>query len=371
MAFHRLLRRSFATAVAAAMLLARPVLGQTSVLPDASSVGVTRFELQRTLLDIDEQRRRLELSLEPVDSVLRLLASDTARVATMKRSPLVDQNAARVRSLVHQLRVYPGSPELTTRLISAVTTTTHDFSAADNTLSTRVLIGSAAQDVLARSPNADVVSIDQQLPPYDTPLWEKIRQSDYGKQRLAPITDDDLLGFQASISEAGFESYKGALLSALTRRMAEIRQTRDASRADVVRLRRRAAELAHTIGSQDDGAAQFDLHLVNVALPVFAVVLLILFLGPRVYSNPELQYFIFASGLLLEITTLVLVTGTVLVLGLGGKIHAEVIGTMLGALSGFVLGRAVPRRAADRQPMMTPAPASAPPPAPTRPGRFR
>ena len=386
-------RAALFVAVLLLPLLPRIALGQTaSVLPDGSSVGLTRFELQRSLLEVDEQRRRLEVSIEPVDSVLRMMARDSARIAALARAPIVDRDASVIRSLVRQLRLAPGSPELTARLVTAVNRATHDFSAADSGLATRVMIGGAGRDFLSRSANAGIVVLDVPPPPYDTPVWDKIRQSDYGRQPLAPITDEELTGFRYALSDTGFTAYKSVLTSAFSRRMAEVRQARDSSRADVQRLRRRASELAHVIGSQQDSSVQLDTRLITIALPLFVVVLVIVLFAPRVYRSPELQAYIFTSGLLLEIATLVLVTGTVLALGLGGRIHAEVIGTLLGALTGFLFGRAVPR---GRVELLTPAPVVAPPgaytpppqpvaapvqrrrrpragqPAAARPGRFR
>jgi len=39
--------------------------------------------------------------------------------------------------------------------------------------------------------------------------------------------------------------------------------------------------------------------------------------------------------------TVFLVTAAVIILGIDGRIQAEVIGTVLGALSGYLLGRSV------------------------------
>src|SRR3954471_21032876 len=89
----------------AATLITRVAAAQTSVAADGSAVGITRFEMQRGLLEIDEQRRRLEASLDPVDSVLRVLAADTLKIASLKRSPTVDQDAALVASIARQLRM--------------------------------------------------------------------------------------------------------------------------------------------------------------------------------------------------------------------------------------------------------------------------
>jgi hypothetical protein len=327
------------------MPMASHVAAQSPIVPDGSAVGVTRFELQRGLLEIDEQRRRLEASLEPVDSVLRVLAHDSVRIVALTRSTTVDADLARVVALIREVRLAPETPNIATRFSDAVNAATHDFTAVEGTLGGRLLSSSMAQDYLARSPHAAIVPLTADLPPRDTPLWEKIRQSDYGRQPLTHVTFDDVAAFQAALSDAGFQIYKGALLEAFTKRMAEVRQGRDSERAEVQRLRRKATELAHTIGAEEDNAGRAQAHAVNVGLPVFAVVFITLLLAPRVYKSPELQQWIFTSGILLEITTLVLIVAGTLVLAVAGKINEAVIGTVLGGMLGYGVGRGASKRA--------------------------
>ena len=56
---------------------------------------------------------------------------------------------------------------------------------------------------------------------------------------------------------------------------------------------------------------------------MFAVVFITLLLAPRIYRSPELQQWIFTSGTLLEITTLVMIVAGLLVLALAGRLAAE------------------------------------------------
>jgi hypothetical protein len=332
-------------AVVAVMPVASRIAAQSPIVPDGSAVGLTRFELQRGLLEIDEQRRRLEASLAPVDSVLRVLAHDSSRIAVLTRSTAVDADLERVVAAMRELRVAPESPSVVTRFIDAVNAATRDFTAVESSLGGRLLSGSAAQDYLVRSPHAAIVPLVNDLPPRDTPLWEKIRQSDYGKLPLERITLDEVAAYRAALSDAGFELYRLALLDAFTKRIADVRQTHDTGRAEVDRLRRKAADLAHTIGSEEDSAGRAQAHAVNVGLPVFAVVFITLLLAPRVYRSPELQQWIFTSGILLEIATLVLIVAGTLVLALAGKVSEAVIGTVLGGMLGYGVGRGASKRA--------------------------
>ena len=346
----RLARRIARGAALAAGIGAANAIGpsaaqaQVPVQADGSAVPLSRFEMQRALLEVDEQRRRLEMSLEPVDSVLRVLAADTLRIRAFKRSAAVDQDVAGAVSASNQLAQLPGAPDLTRRLVDAVVAASRDFSVPDNTLSGRVMLAPAAQDYLARSPNAGVVPVADELPPYDTPLWDKIRQSDYGRQRMARPTPADIAGFQSAVSDSGFEAYKQTLIAAFARRIADIRRTRDAGRADVGRLRRRAADLARAIGEQETNAQTIDARLVEIGVPVFGIVLLALLFMPRMYGSEEMQRWMFTSGLVVELATVVMITAATLLLALANRIHAEVVGTLLGGLTGYTIGRSVQRR---------------------------
>jgi hypothetical protein len=350
----------FVVAVATAMSLTSRVAAQMSIVPDGSAVGSTRFELQRGLLEIDEQRRRLEVSLEPVDSVLRVFAHDTARIAGFSRPSGIDGDVARVVAAMRDLRVAPDSSPLVQRFIDAVSTATRNFTAAESSLGGRLLTGAAAQDYLVRSPHAAIVPLTVDLPPRDSPVWDKIRRSDYGKQPLPRITFADLRAFSSALSGSGFQAYRSALLGAFTKRMAEIRQTRDSGHVEIDRLRRKAMELAHAIGAADDSAGRAQAHAVNVGLPVFAVVFITLLLAPRAYKSPELQQWIFTSGILLEITTLVLIVAGLLVLALAGKVSEAVIGTVMGGVLGYGVGRGASKRVEVPMTLPTVSPAAMP-----------
>ena len=358
----------FLLVAATFMSVAPRVVAQSPVAPDGSAVGLTRFELQRGLLEIDEQRRRLEASLEPVDSVLRVLAHDSSRIVAFARPAKVDADVVRVTALMRALRTTPDSFNvLAARFVDAVNIATRDFTEAEGSLGGRLLSGSVAQDFLVRSPHAAIVPLATDLPPRDTPLWEKIRLSDYGKLPLPRITYEDLSTYRAAVSDSGFQTYRAELLGAFVKRMADIRLTRDSTRAEVSRLRAKAANLAHAIGTEEDSAGRMQTHAINVGLPVFAVVFITLLLAPRVYRSPELQQWIFTSGLLLEITTLVLIIAGMLVLALAGKISEGLIGTVVGGVLGYGVGRSASRRI--DVPMQSAAPAPTPVSVPVVAGR--
>jgi hypothetical protein len=336
---------------AVATVIARSAVAQ-SAPADSIVVGNTRYEMERALLEIDERRRRLESALDPVDSVLRTMALDTARIAGLRRSRQVDQDMDRVWNSAAQLGQADGS-DLSRNFAEVVMTAARDFAIADGTLKTRVVVTQASNASVDRGPNAAAVVVNGLLPPYDTPLWDKVRLSDFGRTRVPRVTTADVSHFQAAVSDSGFQVYKQALIGAFARRMEDMRLSRDSSRAEVQRLRRRAMGLAHDIGSLESGT-QFDARLVYFGLPAFAAVLIILFLTPLMYKRPEVQHWLLTSGMLLEMSTIVIVTAAVILLALAGRIHAEVIGALLGALSGYMLGRAGSRRATHAPPLPQP-----------------
>jgi hypothetical protein len=336
---------------AVATVIARSVFAQTAPA-DSIVVGNTRYEMERALLEIDERRRHLESALDPVDSVLRMMALDTARIAGLRRSRQVDQDMDRVWNSAAQLGQADGS-DLSRNVAEVVMTAARDFAIADGTLKTRVVVTQASNASVDRSPNTAAVVVNGLLPPYDTPLWDKVRLSDFGRTRVPRVTTADVSHFQAAVSDSGFQVYKQALIGAFVRHMDDMRVSRDSSRAEVQRLRRRAMGLAHDIGSLESGT-QFDARLVYFGLPAFAAVLIVLFLTPLMYKRPEVQHWLLTSGMLLEMSTIVIVTAAVILLALAGRIHAEVIGALLGALSGYMLGRAGSRRATHAPPLAQP-----------------
>jgi hypothetical protein len=348
--------RLLAAAMVVATPTARAAAAQASAVADRPAVGSTSVAAQRGSSEVDDQRRRLDSALQQVDSTLRVLAGDSARIAALQRPAVVDQGVAHVAAAMRELRLAPDSVELTKSFIDAVTATTRDFAAGEDSLASRLLPRSAAAEALGRSPHAAVVSIDGELPPRNTAVWEKIRQSNYGRHRMARITFRDVANFRAAVSDTGFQTYRNALLGIFTKRMTELRQARDAKMAEIQSLQPRAAELPHPIAAADNSVGRAQAHAINVGLPVIAVVFVTLLLAPLIYRSPELQQWIFTSGVWLEITTLVLVVIGLIVLGLAGKVNQAVVGTVLGGVLGYVVGRSASRRTEAPMPVAVPAP---------------
>ncbi len=93
-----------------------------------------------------------------------------------------------------------------------------------------------------------------------------------------------------------------------------------------------------------------DKMLITYALPIFGVIVIFLMLIPAVYKlikidtgtgddahTNNLMSMIFEKGILLQIFTVFILTVSILILGIGGKISSEVLGTLLGGISVYVL----------------------------------
>ena len=121
-------------------------------------------------------------------------------------------------------------------------------------------------------------------------------------------------------------------------------------------MRRRAADLAHRIGSQDEN--RNETHAIYVGLPVFGVVVITLMFAPRIFRSTELQHWMFSSGVWLELTTLVIIVAGMLVLALAGKITEAIIGTLFGAVLGYAVGRTTAKKVDSTVAVPAPQPGS-------------
>lgn len=90
-----------------------------------------------------------------------------------------------------------------------------------------------------------------------------------------------------------------------------------------------------------------DKFIINIALPVFSFLIIILFTIPYIYRNTTIggnsanpstvMSEIFTKGLLLKIFTVFLLTIAIILLAMGDKLKGETIGTLLGGISVYIL----------------------------------
>jgi hypothetical protein len=103
-------------------------------------------------------------------------------------------------------------------------------------------------------------------------------------------------------------------------------------------LRDKQKTLVNEIGRKREGQLKIDVTILTYTLPVFAGALVAILFAPYFYGA-EAQKTIFASNVVLEMATVFLLTSTILILGIAEKISGEVLGTLIGGISGYVLGR--------------------------------
>jgi hypothetical protein len=311
--------------------------------------GLTRFELQRLLNDLDERRRRLRSSIEPADSALRLFAADTERIGATARPAAVQRDSAIVHQLYNQYRQDPTNHELIRQLTAAVEIASSGFGSVEKSLNARITAPYGARPYLERSPYAAVVPLSAGSPLENTQLWQKLHQSEDGRLQSPALVRADLMGFLSALSDSAFASYKASILLAYAARVGDIRDLSKYDRNELTGVQQDAAQISRDIGAREDAQSKLDARIIIIGVPALAVALVALLLVPLLYRNIDLQRAIFSSGLMLELMMVFLLTGSIILLGLDGRIPAELIGTLLGGLSGYVLGRSINPLIVDRR----------------------
>jgi hypothetical protein len=297
--------------------------------------------------DFDMRLKRLRLLVEPADSVLRLFTADMQHIAAASRPTAISQDSETVRRLFLRYLDDPTRERLR-QLNAAVEAATTDFSAPTQTLNAKLRTRAAAREYLERSAYAAVVPVIEESPLESSSLWLKLHPGD----TRAPATSldrADLTTFLEALSDSSFASHKASILLAYAARVGDIQQLIKLDRDELASVTESAAQLSREIGARQDAQSKLDARLIDIGVPALAAALIALLLVPRLYKSSDLQRAIFSSGLMMELMTTFLLTGAIIILGLDGRIPAEVIGTVLGGLSGYVLGRSINPLIVDRR----------------------
>ncbi|MBL0183750.1 MAG: hypothetical protein IPP96_16275 [Chitinophagaceae bacterium] len=89
---------------------------------------------------------------------------------------------------------------------------------------------------------------------------------------------------------------------------------------------------------RDVEKATKDRLLMVVVLPVFAIIIVLLFIIPYLYQgNDTIIKMFFEEKIILQVFTVFILVIAILLLGIGDKIKAETLGTLLGGISVYVL----------------------------------
>jgi|GEM_PF-4096771 len=107
-----------------------------------------------------------------------------------------------------------------------------------------------------------------------------------------------------------------------------------------LKLTKQKAIIAITTDFNDLKKMSVNRMLISIALPIFGIIILLLMVIPRLYSDHKILSAIFEKDLLVQLITIFLLTATILILGIGDKLSKEVLGTLLGGISVYVLQRA-------------------------------
>jgi len=103
-------------------------------------------------------------------------------------------------------------------------------------------------------------------------------------------------------------------------------------------------EMKRKITEKLDEEANINGMAILLGLPLFCCTILFLFLGPgyiqaRLKSGEENKLLAKSQDVLLDLSTVLLLTMSILILGLSGNINNEVLGTLVGGISGYVLNK--------------------------------
>lgn len=77
--------------------------------------------------------------------------------------------------------------------------------------------------------------------------------------------------------------------------------------------------------------------IILFVLPLFAVILILLYIFPLFFADDKIRGSLYENGILIQIITIFLLVGTVMLLGLAKIIPGDVVGTLLGSISVYVL----------------------------------
>lgn len=166
------------------------------------------------------------------------------------------------------------------------------------------------------------------------------------------LTKDDIERLENSLKPDLFESLKTSLKQAITDEKKRQDATLSSLDQTLTSLRKRQAELQDIV---EQGQAQIDIKILKFGLPAFGIILLGILLIPKAYHDKDLQTLIFSSGIVLDMFTVFLLTMSILLLGLSQRVHENVLGTLLGGISGYVLGRTLSRGPSASVPPIPPA----------------
>jgi hypothetical protein len=178
---------------------------------------------------------------------------------------------------------------------------------------------------------------------FTNPIFSKMQNSHFGlnsNQQPSINTDEDLKNLKDALTPAVFDSEKKKIGDAIDSEKKRVENARSDVKKQISDLRKQRGE----IRSKLEEDTQINFLAIKLGLPLFCGTILLLFLGPSILklirksvsdqpASPE------SKSTLLEISTVLLLTMSILILGLAQRLTGEVLGTLIGGISGYVLNR--------------------------------
>jgi hypothetical protein len=155
------------------------------------------------------------------------------------------------------------------------------------------------------------------------------------------IDRDKFESLKRDITVASLNEVKTKLLSAVDGEISLNTKNTDGATKELKNIKSTRTKILEKLNEQE---TQINDLAIKLGLPLFCLTILLLFLVPSfVKTNVTLTNPTNSQNSLVEISTVLLLTMTILILGLSGKIQGDVLGTLIGGISGYVLNRITTR----------------------------
>ncbi len=160
---------------------------------------------------------------------------------------------------------------------------------------------------------------------------------------LAPISKQEISELKAVFNKTKYLDVRKRVGDFLDGGFTESASTLKSKQDEFARLRARKTAILVEL---DKPNTEINDLAIRLGLPLFCVTVVLLICFPifiqtrsRIEGLAAQLQSIFGSGILVEINTVLLLTMTILILGLADKLPGEVLGTLIGGISGYVLNR--------------------------------
>lgn len=248
----------------------------------------------------------------------------------------LNQDYSRLRSLIPGIRRFPGAPS------------------SQSSLSTE--LGSRLSRQLDEA--GSQCDLDDVIKVLKKSKDDQNRFDDVAFGEDADVVKMVLTCAEVVAKRVDLNSVKNAILGELQTYLAEMTARIDRGRATLATMQ----ETKEKWQGQLRRATEISNSLIDWTIPLLAVSVIALLAIPALY-NLEVQKIVLSNGIILEVFTVFLLITTVLLLGIADRIQSEALGTLLGGISGYVLGRSVQRSKSDEQAGAVPEPRPSVPPA--------